>query len=239
MTSNAATVALSSAAIREVLSKDKFTKLAMDPDPEGRFLLHDEYKEIRPNEFFIGELLKYQPDRISRINGSGEVPLHCACRNMDNIEVSLLALLLEAYPDGARVPNNKGYLPLHKAVSIASAVPGGDDLFSLKQRKNMKSLGLILEAFPEALSQQNMEGQLPLHVAVSRPPSISLSVVQLLCQYYPEGARVSDDYGHLPLHKSVQVARKEKANPQVVEVLLELFPKGAVYQDYRGYVIHM
>ena len=114
--------------IRSVLGNDKFTELAKTPDPEGRFLLHDEYIEKQPNEFLISELIKYFPDRAERRNHGGEIPLHCACWNVENIEPGLFIVLLKAYRLGPTIANNLGNLPMHKIVAVSS-VEAGDHSF--------------------------------------------------------------------------------------------------------------
>lgn len=227
---------LSNDNIRTLLGNDKFTALASAPDPEGRFLLHDEFREQQPNDFLITELLKFYPDRAERRNGSGDVPLHIACLNIENVEPGLFLQLLRAYPEGPSVQNNMGNLPLHKAVAVPSVEAGGNDLFCVRQRNLLRRITLVLEAFPESISMKNREGQIPLHVALTKPKSISLSVVSLLIEYYPEGAMEVDAYGHLPLHKSVQPSKRVKCCPQAVELLLDLFPEGVRIQDKRGFL---
>jgi len=187
--------------IRSILGNDKFTNIAKADDPPGRFLLHDEYREKEPNEYLINELIRYFPDRASRRNASGDVPLHIACFHIDTVEPGLLLQLLTAYPEGPTVANHMGNLPFHKVVTAQSVEAGGNDLFSLTQRNLMRRISMVMEAHPEALSVKNVEGQIPLHVALTKPRSVSLSVVSLLLEYYPEGAMEVDAYGHLPLHK--------------------------------------
>jgi ankyrin repeat protein len=191
----------SDTSIRSILGNDKFTNIAKADDPPGRFLLHDEYREKEPNEYLINELIRYFPDRASRRNASGDVPLHIACLHIETVEPGLLLQLLTAYPEGPTVANHMGNLPFHKAVTAQSVEAGGNDLFSLTQRNLMRRISMVMEAHPEALSVKNVEGQIPLHVALTKPKSVSLSVVSLLLEYYPEGAMEVDAYGHLPLHK--------------------------------------
>lgn len=164
-------------------------------------MLHDEYREKEPNEFLITELIRFFPDRASRRNASGDVPFHIACLHIEHVEPGLLLQLLNAYPEGPTVANHMGNLPFHKAVTAQSVEAGGNDLFSLTQRNLMRRISMVMEAHPEALSVKNIEGQIPLHVALTKPRSVSLSVVSLLLEYYPEGAMEVDAYGHLPLHK--------------------------------------
>ena len=225
---------LSNDNIRTILGKDKFTALAKAPDPDGRYLLHDEYWEQAPNEFLITELLKYYPDRAERRNASGDIPLHVGCKNIEYIEPGLFLQLLRAYPAGPSVQNKFGNLPLHHAVTVSSVEAGGNDLFSVRQRNIMRRITLVMEAFPESLAVKNSEGQLPLHLALSRPKSISLSVVSLLLEYYPEGAMDIDIYGHLALHKAVQPAKRVKCCPEAVEMLVEIFPEGVRIPDAKG-----
>ena len=117
--------------IRSVLGNDKFTELAKVPDPDGRFLLHDEFIEKQPNEFLITELIKYFPDRAERRNHGGEIPLHCACWNVEYIEPGLFVVLLKAYRLGPTIANNLGNLPLHKVVAVSS-VEAGDTISNLQ-----------------------------------------------------------------------------------------------------------
>lgn len=47
---------------------------------------------------------------------------------------------------------------------------------------------------------------------------------------------ISDKYGQLPIHKAVSMARKGKVNLQIIEELLEVFPKSVEWRDKKGYV---
>jgi hypothetical protein len=47
---------------------------------------------------------------------------------------------------------------------------------------------------------------------------------------------ISDKYGQLPLHKAVSIARKGKVNINIIEELLEVFPKSVEWRDKKGYV---
>jgi hypothetical protein len=47
---------------------------------------------------------------------------------------------------------------------------------------------------------------------------------------------ISDKYGQLPLHKAVSMARKGKVNIQIIEELLQVFPKSVEWRDTKGYV---
>jgi len=71
--------------------------------------------------------------------------------------------------------------------------------------------------------------RLPLHIACQT--AASSSVVQLLIDRYPDGARTKDALGRLPLH----YACSHGAPVEVVSALLESFLSGAGIGDKNGW----
>jgi len=82
-------------------------------------------------------------------------------------------VLLEAFPGGAKVADDEGYLPLHLALDCARPSP--------------ELCSALLEVFPEAAFHKSRDGLLPLHCLISAlQPSVE--AVQLLLSVFPEAA---------------------------------------------------
>ena len=143
--------------MRRISVRDMMS-LAKKPDADGRLLLHEELAQAKPNEDVIEVLLEVEPDRIKKKKtGSGLLPIHIACMNINSIPSDILVLLLDAWPDSIRKQCNYGFLPLHKAI-MANTIG--------KNPPNMDNIAIILEAFPEGVHVANLRGQYPLHCAV-------------------------------------------------------------------------
>jgi ankyrin repeat protein len=77
-------------------------------------------------------------------------------------------------------------------------------------------------------------GKLPLHYALNNNIDVNdvvkLHVVRLLVQTHPEGVRVPDEQGLLPLH----IACQDWLSLQIVQLLVESHPDGARVPDIVG-----
>lgn len=59
----------------------------------------DTYKHALKNV-----LHRFQPDRISKLNDTGCIPLHIACLNIERVSSDIFLKLLEEYPEGNMYP---------------------------------------------------------------------------------------------------------------------------------------
>ena len=92
--------------------------------------------------------------------------------------------LLERWPEGVKVKNKYGMLPIHYACQIKTAT--------------LQHFQSLVEPYPEGVKVTTKNGrQLPLHIACFDAPP---DVVQYLIEKYPESINIVDGAGWLPLH---------------------------------------
>ena len=195
-------------------------KLSKEPDPDGRYLLHEELGRAMPSEKVISELISFDSKRVSNINNEGSNSIHVACQYIKSIEPSIFLTLLDIYPEGCAVVNNYGLLPIHKAV-----------MNNCESKSSIRSLKMILGNYPEGLRIQNNQGQLPIHLALSIPKNPKTLVINILIESYPDCLKIQDKFGHLPLHK---ICANKGATVDIILLILNSFRQGASYADING-----
>jgi ankyrin repeat protein len=146
------------------------------------------------------------------------LPLHIASTHAHSDSFQVVSALLDEYPEGARVPDENGALPLHYACEDKS-MP-----VAVVQR--------LLDVFPKGAQMPDEHGELPLHYALKRDYSDSFQVVSILLDEFPKGAQMPDEDGELPLHYALK--RDYPDSFQVVSILLDEFPEGARVSDKWG-----
>jgi ankyrin repeat protein len=166
---------------------------------------------LNPTIALVKRILQLAPDTIKlRCSTDSPLPLHAAIEAQASYGV--IKLLLNAYPEAARVQDAFLKLPLHLA---------------LKSKNNFSIIKILLEVYPEGVKVEDNIGSLPLHYAVWS----SFDVVKLLLDTYPEGVKVRGKEGNLPLHNA---ARYYNASYDVVKLLLDAYPKGVKVRDKKG-----
>ncbi|GHP07136.1 hypothetical protein PPROV_000587900 [Pycnococcus provasolii] len=158
--------------------------------------------------------------------------------------VAVVSALLIAYPDGARIQDKNGDLPLHYAAEIDASVdvvsvllnayPGGAQIkdnqgnLPLHYNRNIDVDSVLLNAYPGGAQIKNQAGYLPLHEAVC-DLDVSVDVVSALLSAYPGGAQVTRKGGTLALHDAVRFADHD-----VISALLGAYPDGVRVKDNDG-----
>lgn len=110
----------------------------------------------------------------------------------------------------ARIPNDRGNLPIHSACSF---------------RAPLEVAEALLEAYPEGAALTNNYGNLALHFTAWKKGPVD--VEKLLLKVYPEGAGKKNNHGNLPLH----YAAHYNAPIEVVEALYHAYPEGALQKN--------
>ncbi|XRB10033.1 poly [ADP-ribose] polymerase [Pycnococcus provasolii] len=100
-------------------------------------------------------------EEAGKPNEDGQLPLHVAAMKQAPFEVD--ALLLEAYPEGAKQPDVDGHLPLH---------------FAAMYKAPSEVVQMILNAYPEGIRVKNGFAKLPIYCA--RYNGASAEVIALL-----------------------------------------------------------
>jgi ankyrin repeat protein len=134
------------------------------------------------------------------------LPLHWAVVNAKTAGTCSIAVLVNAWKEGAAQPEKNDNLPLHYVRAGTAAA----------------STEILLRANPAAVDAANNSGRLPLHFAASTAAP-KTSVALLLNE---AAARTPDKDKSLPLHLAVTENQHD-----VVQLLLDSFPQGVECVD--------
>lgn len=176
----------------------------------------------------------------------------CHRDGKDTIRLQLkeiVSLLLKFYPEGSKVLDKDGHLPLHYSLGN---MEGKSETFAMlldafpkgAEKKNRygdypihmawadggsEELKLLVKVYPDGLKQQNKEGNLPIHLACKH--GMSEDTLKLLVRIYPDGLEQQNKNGDLPIHMACK--RHELAEDEL-NVLLEHYPAGLKHKDKTG-----
>jgi ankyrin repeat protein len=144
-----------------------------------------------------------------------------SCYNRE-INLEMLDILYEAYPDSLRMADGYGDFPIHNACTHDSHLSAA-------------IVDWFLERCPTALQQVDVDGGLALHVAAYS--DCSTDVTRYLIEKYPKALEIPNHYGYLPLHHSVSLGRLDRGrapNMEVVQHLLDAYPSAMQQADAYG-----
>ncbi|TDH69350.1 hypothetical protein CCR75_006033 [Bremia lactucae] len=99
----------------------------------------------------LQRLLERHPHVAQEPGDHGMLPLHWAC-TVSRVPLSLIAKLLQAYPDSVRAKNSGALLPLHIAI---------------RARVQASCLRKLVRAYPEAISERTPDNVSALELAES------------------------------------------------------------------------
>lgn len=131
------------------------------------------------------------------------LPLHYACARAMPFDV--VQALIDAFPEGARVPDKNGQLPLHLSVMRSAEI----DI-----------VRLLVKTFPEAVISKDNYNYIPLHHAIEI--GASEEIYQHLLEVDKRCSEMPVD-GRLPLHFAIETKR----SPAAIDMILKAFPKAA------------
>jgi ankyrin repeat protein len=153
----------------------------------------------------IKMLLQAYPKAAEVQGCNGWLPLHIAL--CENASIDVIKMLLKAYPQGAEVADKYGCLPLHYACQYPTDY----------HEDFLARLSLLISAYPEGINVQDIDGKFPssylndvvsnsnhteplnlLHNAVKS--GLSMHLIKLLVQAFPESCTTIDNDGMVPLH---------------------------------------
>jgi len=117
------------------------------------------------------------------------LPLHLACRTA-GIPLETISYLIQLWPESIQVRDCWGYLPLHKACCN-------------NNRQNADLIAFLIDKWPQAVREACPQTDaLPLHLVckAQQDAQVSLEVLKLLVEAWPDALLVQDQNGFLPLH---------------------------------------
>jgi ankyrin repeat protein len=135
-----------------------------------------------------------------RTGTCGSLPLHLACSET-NVEVDVVRLLADEFPEALREADGDGRLPLHRA-----ALDSTDEVVEF-----------VMGQWDGALRARTKEGNQPLHEASALRPNPT-AVIRLFGERWPKALQVPDSKGRLPMHLAAM-----KSSAQAVETLADLW----------------
>jgi len=210
-------------------------------------------------ELLVNRCLLLRQTHILRnsINTSYQcTPLHYYLARKSSVDLEVVKLLINAWPEANQIRNIRGHMPIHTLCYNEQM----DEAVSLDVLRFMHNSN-------RTLLRENMEGWLPIHLAVGHmstafckelingyPGSLrvglvgngdmlpihiavcnterradSVDTIELMLERDPDSINARDGQGHLPIHKAVSWGTKE-----VVELLLTLNPVDASREDDSG-----
>ena len=133
------------------------------------------------------------PESFTTKDNCGMVPLHYACTGSSSNFLENAIVLQDAHKDSlqiednrgrtplkllsntAKMPDEKGKLPLHHAVAWSGAL-------------REQSLLILVNAYPDSIRTADKYGMLPFHHACLNQ-ALSVEVLMILLSWYPEAVR--------------------------------------------------
>lgn len=141
--------------------------------------------------------------RDQMVRAEGSIALHVALKTSQPVEISKTCL--QECPEGAKLCDSYGTLPIHMALT-------GDGASS-------SIIDALLEIYPEGAGiVDEATGMLPIHLALMQKRSEELvSVLKVLLKAYPEGSTIAAPSGDKPIQLAVYLDH----GPDVMEEILK------------------
>ena len=228
--------------LREWLSfykndKKRFKEAAAYPNTFNWIPIHVLVSRSPPLDV-VETLVKHAPETLRMKTSEGDLPLHIACGQRASPEI--IKILVAAYPESVRITNNAGGLPLH---------------FACYNRNSLDVLNLLLQVYPESIrvecitrtgehlqpseilknknqldSEDENERIFLLHKAVAE--GLSVHLMRLLIEAFPESCTIQDSDGMVPLHHACKKQMADWVN--IATLILTESPKSATIKDNNG-----
>jgi len=188
-------------------------------------ILSDDFENLRQwlndgKEMPNKEAAMYQDDW-------NRTPLHVSlsCR----LPLDIIVSLVQHAPETLQTQDRDGWLPLHHACFVGAS---------------LETLNILVEAFPEGLNVENNHKKKPcdiiskqearykhlLHSAVG----LSVPLVKLLLQAFPNSCMHPDKRGNVPLHHLCTCGKRAANWLDIIMILLEASPESFTVTDNHG-----
>mmetsp|Transcript_24923 Transcript_24923/g.41548 ORF Transcript_24923/g.41548 Transcript_24923/m.41548 type:complete len:526 (+) Transcript_24923:111-1688(+) len=137
----------------------------------------------------------------------------------DDVKVQYLRMLVTIWPDGVKLMNDSGHLPLHFCLAKTSL------------HLNASIIQILLDAYVEAAQiPDKTQGLIPLFHCVARH-DLTLEVCQLICEAYPQGVKAFRN-SNFALHELLKL--NSSPDVAVVRYLVESFPGALEHTNNLG-----
>lgn len=191
------------------------------------FMFHSNIELVvrRLVEEFPGFLTKRWHFNRHRSRGHDDsekmLALHCAVEQ--HAPINILRILVSSYPKALEVTTHwKKDTPLHLAIRVGYLDMNPDVLLLLSSAKSLRFY--------------NDEGKIPLHSYLDCEGRPSLQVVQSMVELCPPSVRtaVKPNSGSTPLHLACNRSFAANLNLQVIQFLVDRYPRALVMRDSVG-----
>lgn len=151
--------------------------------------------------------------RIIKTDRAGMLPLHIAVSNSATLEN--VVMLIDAYPQAIRKPDNNGRLVLHAACT--------------NPRVELDLLRMLIIADPNGLKTFDKYGSLPLHLAIQR--KLPTNILLFLMDQQAGSVRTREASTMMyPLH----LACRSGCDKAVLDKMVKIYPKAIEAVDKKG-----
>ena len=143
------------------------------------------------------------------------LPLHYYVARKANVDIDMIKMLIEAYPQAMQAVDGVGFTPLHAIVSSEK-----EDINNI-----LHIIKYLIEVEPSCVRTVDEFERTPLLLA-SCNTNITLDAVQLLYNAWPESIRIpSESIGYLPLHYLCQnIKLGEAASIDILQFMVDADP---------------
>jgi ankyrin repeat protein len=181
----------------------------------SRFIL---IKTIEEGKWDEAASIIYNDETYAQIQDKHQnYPIHLTTRYGGTSR--LLELLINAFPDGLKIRDADGNLPIHLAVSHHK----GKLWIDINELSVM-----IFEAYPKCIRDVDKKGYLPVHLALrSKGPD---EMIKYLLQIYPDSVAIPDPRGNTCLHLAIQF----EGSFFLIHQILQLYPDAISIPNSNG-----
>jgi ankyrin repeat protein len=158
------------------------------------------------------------PKQLGRSANNEQLSENWTERRQEGPSMPVVQLLLNTYPEAARIKTSEGWTPLHLLFRYRGA-----DL-------TVEVVRLFLEVYPEplALTSRTNAGRTPLHLACQY--AASMPIIQLLME---DRAGRDASEGWTPLHITCRY-RGADLTVEVAQLILKAFPEALTSRTHAG-----
>jgi ankyrin repeat protein len=188
---------------------------------DGLTVMHTIVRDRGFDSFqLIENIVSIRPECASiRCANTGDLPIHFAVQTKATLASK--AALIAAFPDGLKIKDKDGDLPLHMLLKNCNDNSLGD-------------IEQLLIGYPDAVKVQDKERELPIHYALRF--KARTDVIHRLLDAYPECLQIADREQDLPLHRALETAATVD---EVIIRMIRMFPDSCKKKNRRGdYPLH-
>ena len=125
-------------------------------------------------------------------------------------------LILDAYPDAAKVKHSDGWYPIHKAI---------------EKKCSLEVITKLIDVYEDGLSKE-FKGDLPLHIAMNQ--NYDCKAILYLIEKYPQSMTVTNQLGQYP----IELLMANKYPTYIVCQCLHVFRESMKLFSWSSIIFH-